>query len=96
MYYGSDFSECILDQDPSNGLSPGTRTLTLISDSDTDDSDPMSFMTEIRVVNPDELVIDYHSTLGCGPYGEVFTAKFTAGKVNPIRLFSFPNINKCS
>jgi hypothetical protein len=47
----------------------------------------MSFMTAIRVVNPNELVIDYHATLGCGTYGEVFTAKFTAGKVNPIHLF---------
>jgi len=94
-YYGCDFSVFILYQDASKGLPPpgnrpppGTRPdLSLISDADTDDSDAMCFMTEIRVVNPDELVVDYDATLGHGTYGEVFTAKFTAGQVSLIHLF---------
>jgi len=57
-----------------DGQSSGTRTLTQIGDT------PQPFMGEIRVVKPDEIVINFNATLGEGTYGYVFMAEFTAGE----------------
>ena len=61
-----------------DGQSSGTRTLTLTPTGDTPQR--LSRSWEIRVVRPDEIVINFNATLGEGTYGYVFMAEFTAGQ----------------